>query len=253
MTLRALVFDVDGTLAETEDGGHRVAFNEAFASLGLRWRWDSARYGALLTTTGGYERLLHDMAERHDAPATPQERAALARELHRRKNAAYAALAASGAIALRPGVTRLMEQARSAGARLAIATTTGRANVDALLARQLGTAWAAQFETVVCAEDAPLKKPHPQAYTLVLQRLGLGAAEALAVEDSPAGLASARAAALPALVTRSRFFADIDTRAALACCDHLDAPVVCCRGSWGAAPAPRVDWCWLVRAHAAAN
>lgn len=125
--LQALIWDVDGTLAETERDGHRVAFNGAFAAAGLPWRWSVARYGELLATTGGFERLLRDMAERADAPRTAAEREALARELHRRKNAAYAALVARGEIALRPGVRRLMHEARAAGARLAIATTTGRA------------------------------------------------------------------------------------------------------------------------------
>jgi HAD superfamily hydrolase (TIGR01509 family) len=253
MTLRALIWDVDGTLAETEHDGHRVAFNEAFAALGLHLHWDAARYSALLTTSGGYERLLRDMAERADAPASMPEREALARELHRRKNAAYAALVAGGAIALRPGVERLMREARAAGAGLAIATTTGRANVDALLASTLGADGSKRFAAIVCAEDAPLKKPHPQAYTLVAQWLGLRPDEMLAVEDSPAGVASARTAGLQVLVTRSVYFAGFDGAGALACCADLDAPVTCNAPS-AAAPPPalRLDWPWLCSAHAAA-
>src|SRR5262249_30992666 len=82
--LRALIWDVDGTLAETERDGHRVAFNDAFAAANLPWRWSVERYGELLAISGGYERLLHDIAQRNDAPRAAAEREALARELHRR-------------------------------------------------------------------------------------------------------------------------------------------------------------------------
>jgi HAD superfamily hydrolase (TIGR01509 family) len=239
--LRALIWDVDGTLAETERDGHRVAFNEAFATMGLPWHWSVERYGELLATSGGLERLLLDLATRVDAPRIATERLVLARELHRRKNAAYAALMAGGTIGLRPGVLRLMREAREDGARLAIATTTGRANLEALLSRQLGADWAERFKAIVCAEEAPQKKPHPQAYRLALARLGLQPIEALAIEDSPNGLASARAAGVPVLVTHSAYFAAFDTQDALAVCAHLDAPV---RGRCGRT-APHVHWQWL--------
>ena len=246
--LQALIWDVDGTLAETERDGHRVAFNEAFATMGLPWRWSVERYGELLAISGGLERLLCDLATRDDAPSVATERLALARELHRRKNAAYAALMAHGTIALRPGVLRLMHEARAVGARLAIATTTGRANVEALMSRHLGAQWAEGFAAIVCAEEAPQKKPHPQAYRLALERLGLRPDETLAIEDSPNGLAAARAAGVPVLVTHSVYFADFDVQEALAVCAHLDAPV---RGRDGNI-APRVHWPWLCALHEAA-
>jgi len=243
--LRALIWDVDGTLAETERDGHRVAFNDAFAALGLSWRWSVERYGDLLATSGGLERLLRDLAERDDAPRAAHERLALARELHHRKNAAYLRRAAAGTTALRPGVRRLMQQARDHGAHLAVATTTGRANVDALLTRHVGAHWADGFAAVLCAEDAPLKKPHPQVYLLALQRLALRADEALAVEDSPNGVASARAAGLEVLLTRSAYFASNDGAGALAICNDLDS-TVCAPGM---PSAPRVHWPWLCDAH----
>ena len=243
---RALIWDVDGTLAETERDGHRVAFNDAFAAMGLPWRWSVARYGELLGTSGGLERLLRDLAERDDAPRTLGPRLALARELHRRKNAAYAHRMAADAITLRPGVQRLMQEARDAGALLAIATTTGRANVDALLTRQLGASWSDGFAALLCAADAPLKKPHPQVYTLALQRLALRAHEAIAVEDSPNGLASARAAGIEVVLTRSAYFESCDAAGALVVCNHLDAPAVA-RGVPRAAP--RVQWPWLCDVH----
>jgi beta-phosphoglucomutase-like phosphatase (HAD superfamily) len=222
--LRALIWDVDGTFAETERDGHRVAFNDAFAALGIPWRWDVDTYGRLLRVTGGYERILHDMANRAEAPASQPEREALARELHRRKNVLYEARVATGGIALRPGVRALIDECIDWGVMTAIATTTGRGNVDALLRANLGEHWASRFRAVVCAEDAPRKKPDPQAYLLALQRLGIEADEAIAIEDSPNGLAAARAAGIATLVTRSAYFDDCAFDGALAECDDLASP-----------------------------
>jgi HAD superfamily hydrolase (TIGR01509 family) len=206
--LRTLVWDVDGTLAETERDGHRVAFNRAFEEHGLRWRWDEVHYGSLLAVAGGRERLLHDMARRADAPVDPAQREQLARALHATKTRHYAAIVESGALRLRPGVRELLDEAAADGIVMAIATTTSRANVEALLGSQLGGGWHTRFAAVVCAEDAPLKKPDPQAYRMVLARLDCAAAEAQAIEDSPAGTAACRAAGVPVIVTRSAYFAD---------------------------------------------
>jgi HAD superfamily hydrolase (TIGR01509 family) len=222
--LRALIWDVDGTVAETERDGHRVAFNRAFEEAGAPWRWDVAEYAELLEVTGGRERILAYLKRRADAPVREAEREALARRLHPRKNAVYAELVAQGGIAARPGVLRLMDECRAEGVALAIATTTGRANVDALFASQLGGDWEARFGAVVCAEDAPDKKPLPQAYRLALQRLGVSAGEAFALEDSPNGLKAARAAGIACGVTRSAYFADAHFEGAAWVRDDLDAP-----------------------------
>jgi HAD superfamily hydrolase (TIGR01509 family) len=222
--LRAVVWDVDGTVAETERDGHRVAFNQAFESIGLDWRWSVADYGPLLQVTGGRERLLHDMAARADAPPSAAERVALAQELHRRKNAFYAGLVQAGAIAARPGVQRLMDECSAAGVAMAIATTTSGSNVQALFTRLLGPAWRKRFGAVVCAEDAPVKKPDPQAYRLALQGLGLAPGQAFALEDSPAGLAAARAAGVRCGVTRSVYFAEGDFEGAEWVRGNLDDP-----------------------------
>jgi HAD superfamily hydrolase (TIGR01509 family) len=206
--LRALIWDVDGTVAETERDGHRIAFNQAFESMGLPWRWDVAHYGVLLHVTGGRERLLSDMAERADAPADAAARETLARELHRRKNEFYAGLVARGGIGARPGVRRLMDACPREGIALAIATTTSTSNVEALFASLFGAAWRKRFAAVVCAEDAPMKKPHPQAYLMALQRLGVAPDEAFAIEDSPNGLQAAREAGIRCGITRSAYFDD---------------------------------------------
>ena len=216
MSLQALLWDVDGTLAETERDGHRPAFNQAFADLGLRWHWGVARYGELLAVTGGRERLLHDMASHADAPTSATERDALARALHQRKNQRYAERVAAGGIVLRDGVLALMQACRAAGMRMAITTTTSRDNVNALLRSQLGPDWRSGFDAVVCGEDVGRKKPDPEVFTTALHRLGLGPQQALALEDSPAGVAAARAAGLAVVVTRSAYFSGGDFSGALA-------------------------------------
>lgn len=216
VTLEALLWDVDGTLAETERDGHRVAFNQAFAAAGLPWRWDVDHYGRLLAVTGGRERLLADFAQRPDAPSDPVAREALARRLHVAKNAAYAGLVDDGCVALRPGVAALLDECRRRGVRMAIATTTSRSNVDALLRAQLGARWATAFDAVVCGEDVARKKPDPAAYLLALRGLGVDAEHALAIEDSPAGVAAACGAGIATIVTRSVYFADAAVSDALA-------------------------------------
>lgn len=214
--LQALLWDVDGTLAESERDGHRVAFNQAFESMGLPWRWSEAHYGTLLRITGGRERILADMQAQSGAPALGDEREALARELHRRKNDAYAVIVREGAISLRPGVRELIEEALAAGLALGIATTTSRSNVNALLVRHFGGRWEQQFAAVVCGEDVAAKKPDPEVYLRALRALDLGALQTLAIEDSPGGVAAARAADVPVVVTRSAYFCDDTVEGAIA-------------------------------------
>lgn len=204
--LKALLWDVDGTLAETERDVHRVAFNQAFEAAGLPWRWDEARYGELLRITGGRERLLHDMASHRDAPAIAAERERLARELHASKQAFYSQLLQTHRLALRPGVAELIDEGQREGLRQAIVTTTSRSGVNTLLHGAFGAAWQRHFAAVVCGEDVQAKKPSPEAYELCLQQLAIGPLEAVAFEDSPGGAAAARAAHVPVIVTRSHYF-----------------------------------------------
>jgi len=194
----ALLWDVDGTLAETELDGHRRAFNRAFADAGLPWHWDAARYLDLLRISGGRERLSHFLSEAEGQPPEPRRVEALqaAKQRH------YGALVAAGELQLRPGVARLLREAAEAGLRQAIVTTSGRSAVQALLERLLPQ-WPAQLPLWVCGEDVAAKKPHPEAYQLALRQLELAADQVLAIEDSGNGLAAARGAGLAVLVTRS--------------------------------------------------
>lgn len=205
-TLRAVLWDVDGTLAETERDGHRVAFNQAFADQGLGWCWDELRYGELLRITGGRERILFDMQGRSDAPPTAAEREALALTLHQRKNAIYGELVRGARLPLRAGVAELMAECESRGLRQAIVTTTSRVNVEALMGVHFGPRWADRFAAVVAGEDVRHKKPDPEAYVRALKALGLGPLDAVAIEDSPGGVAAARAAEIPVVVPVSAYF-----------------------------------------------
>lgn len=204
--LQALLWDVDGTLAETEGEGHLAAFNQTFEAHGLARRWDDARYMELLHVTGGRERVLLDMPLWPDAPATPDERDALARRLHRDKNERYGAWVRRGGATPRPGVLRLIAQARAQGWRQGICTTTSRPNAEALFDHLLGADWRDTFSVTVCGEDVTHKKPHPEVYQRALQALGCEADEVLAIEDSEPGLRAARAAGLRVLLSPSRLF-----------------------------------------------
>jgi HAD superfamily hydrolase (TIGR01509 family) len=203
----ALLWDVDGTLAETERDGHRVAFNLAFEEAGLPWRWDVARYGELLRVAGGRERLLADLASQPAAPAVPAEREALATAIHERKNHFYGSLAGDGRIRLRPGVEALMDDCRACDIPMGITTTTSRSNLDALLRVHLGPGWRGRFAAVVNGEDVARKKPDPEVYDKAVRDIGVAPGDAVAIEDSPDGVAAARGAGVPVLVARSAYFA----------------------------------------------
>jgi HAD superfamily hydrolase (TIGR01509 family) len=200
MRIKAIIFDVDGTLAETEEG-HRQAFNQAFADAGLAWHWDLALYGKLLAVAGGKERIGFYIDDFLSGPARPADRQALVKRLHAAKTLHYTAMVREGRIALRPGIERLIEQAHRDGVKLAIATTTTRENVEALLEAGLGARWATLFEAIGCGDVVPRKKPAPDVYHWVLHALGLSAAECIALEDSQIGLAASLAAGIRTFIT----------------------------------------------------
>ena len=215
-TLQALIFDVDGTLADTEDL-HREAFNHAFSELGLDWHWDQALYTELLDISGGRDRLQHYWQQRN-----PEVRAIDAQamqhtitRIHELKTAHYEAAIQDGLVGLRPGVLELFDEAASAGLQLAIATTTSPVNIAALLRRAMGPAWRHSFAAIGDGSSAPLKKPHPMVYQQILQLMQLDPGECLAFEDSGNGLKAATLAGLATVITPTRYTQQHDFSRAL--------------------------------------
>ena len=206
MELQALLFDVDGTLADTEEA-HRMAFNAAFKEFGYDWEWDRAMYKTLLRTTGGKERL-KDYWDNEIGFVPPEDKDELAKKIHKRKTAFYGEMMLSGQVPLRPGVARLIKEAQEAGLRLAIATTTTPANVETLFAGTIGKEVLDQFEVMGAGDVVPAKKPAPDIYTYVLDELGLPAEACLALEDSSNGIRSATAAGLKSVITVSFYTSD---------------------------------------------
>lgn len=220
--MKAIIFDVDGTLAETERDGHRVAFNLAFAEVGLDWAWDAPLYGELLAVTGGKERIRYYVERYRPEVAQRPDFDALVKTLHETKTRHYVRLVADGALPLRPGVRALIDAARAAGLTLAIATTTTPENVTALLRATLGADAESWFAVIGAGDIVPKKKPAPDIYLWVLERLGLAAADCVAIEDSANGLKSALAAGLATLVTPGIYTAAEDFSGACGVLPGLD-------------------------------
>lgn len=240
----AVIFDVDGTLVDSERDGHRVAFNRAFEEAGLSYRWDVESYGELLRLTGGQRRIAAYLREQG---CSADEAECMARRLHSRKTEIFTEMASRGEIQLRPGVAELVEELTAAGIRLAIATTGSARWVHALLAR-----WFAgdRFEVVLTSAEAPTLKPDPAAYELALRRLGSSVTDVVAIEDSSNGLRAAKAAGLLCVVvvndyTRMQDFADADL-----VLDGFGAPGAAARSMadpHGVAPRGRLDLATLER------
>lgn len=223
MQARALIFDVDGTLADTEDL-HRRAFNEAFARHGLGWTWNRPQYAELLRITGGKERIAAHLAI---LGLPSEDRRAIERriaEIHRTKTQVYARMMTEAELPLREGVERICEEAMTAGVPLAIASTTTLDNVRALLERHWGAGALGRFVAVAAGDDVERKKPWPDAYLLALSRLGAPATACVAFEDSANGLAAAKGAGLCAVVTPSRWTMDEDFSAADLVLPSLGSP-----------------------------
>ncbi len=244
MALEALLFDVDGTMADTERDGHRIAFNLAFADAGLDWDWDAPLYGKLLSVTGGKERIRYYLDQFNTGFARPEALDDFIAGLHKAKTAHYTRLLAQGAIPLRPGVERLLHEAREAGLRLAIATTTTPANVEALLVNTLGRESMDWFEVIAAGDIVPAKKPAPDIYTYALEQMNLTADKGFAFEDSRNGILSAQAADLPVLITVNGYTAADDfSGAALVLSDmgEPDAPFTVLAGEANAMSYVSID------------
>ena len=224
MSLEALIFDVDGTLADTERDGHRLAFNRAFAEAGLDWEWSETVYGELLAVTGGKERIRHYVANYRpdfDVPADFDEQVAA---LHAAKTRFYTEMMQRAEIPFRPGVMRLLEEARGAGLRLAIATTTTPANVTALLGSSGIPDMESWFEVIGAGDVVPKKKPAPDIYEYVLEKMKLVPEACVAFEDSENGIKSSRGAGLRTVVTINDYTRDHEFDGALIVLDSLGEP-----------------------------
>lgn len=216
--LQALIFDVDGTLAETERYGHRIAFNKAFAELAFDWHWSESLYAELLTIAGGKERIQYYLEQYHPTFKPTSEWSEFLASLHKLKTKYYRELLNNAAIPLRPGVKRLIQEAKAQGLRLAIATTSALPNATALLERTLNPDW---FEVIAAGDIVPAKKPAPDIYNYVLEKMGLTANECLVFEDSFHGLQAAVAAGLKTIVTVNDYTKNQDFSAASLVVNHL--------------------------------
>lgn len=204
MTIKAIIFDVDGTLADTEDG-HRKSFNKAFAENSLDWNWNVALYDKLLKVTGGKERIKYFVSDFLTGYTKPDNFDEFVKHLHKVKTAHYTAMLGEGHIPLRPGIRQLIHDTHAAGITLAIATTTTPENVSALLKVGLGNNWADYFAANGCGDIVPHKKPAPDIYFWVLEKIGLSAADCIALEDSENGLRSSLSAGIKTYVTVNHY------------------------------------------------
>jgi HAD superfamily hydrolase (TIGR01509 family) len=204
--LRCIILDFDGTIAETERFGQRVAYNRAFDDLGLEWNWSEEVYGELLSVAGGKERLLYYLKRYHPERLYEASTSDLIVEIHRAKIKHFARIAPT--IPLRPGISRLLKEANASGIKVAIATTASKHGVEAVLAQH--PTLAGMITLIAANEAVEKKKPAPDVYLWALDRLALGAAECVAIEDSNVGLRAALGAGLPTIVTVSDYTADDD-------------------------------------------
>lgn len=215
--LDAVIFDVDGTLVDSERDGHRVAFNAAFAEAGLPDRWDVDRYGELLRIAGGTQRMAHWFECTGRSPDQARE---LAERLHPSKTRIMRRLVEDGRIQPRPGARELIEQLAGRGVAVHVATTGTRAWVEPLLR----TAFGEVFDTVVTGTEVPDLKPSPAVYLEVLARTGCAPEQVVAVEDSANGVLAATAARVRCVAAQNAYTRSHDLSAALLVADGLDDP-----------------------------
>ncbi len=223
-TLKALLFDVDGTLADTERDGHRVAFNRAFAEAGLDWEWSEELYGKLLAVTGGKERIRYYLDNFNAAFERLAELDDFIAGLHQAKTRHYVEMLSEGLIPLRPGVKRLISEAREAGMRLAVATTTTPENVSALLENAMDPDAMSWFEVIAAGDVVPAKKPAPDIYTYAMEKMDLSPAECIAFEDSHNGIRASMGADLKTIIAVNGYTRDEDFTGAAIVLDTWGEP-----------------------------
>ena len=207
--MKALIFDCDGVLVDTERDGHRVAFNRAFAEVGLDTEWDVELYGDLLKVAGGKERIRHYFETAGWPPAARGDIDAFVGALHRRKTDIFTEIIASGQLPLRSGIIRLVDEAIAAGVRLGVCTTSNPKSVDGVL-DLMGPQRKGRFEFVLAGDVVSKKKPDPEIYELAKRRLDLDPTQCLVIEDSRNGMLAAIGAGFPCLITTSTYTTEED-------------------------------------------
>jgi HAD superfamily hydrolase (TIGR01509 family) len=219
--MKALIFDCDGVLVDTERDGHRVAFNRAFAAAGIDAAWDVELYGELLKIAGGKERMTHYFDNR--GWPNGQTADTLIPDLHKKKTAIFTDLIAKGSLPLRPGIGRIVDEAHTAGVRLGVCTTSAPKAIDGVLAL-FGAERKTWFEIVLAGDIVKKKKPDPEIYNLAKQRLGLEGRDCVVVEDSRNGLLASLGAGMPTLITTSTYTQDEDFTGAAKIVPELGDP-----------------------------
>jgi HAD superfamily hydrolase (TIGR01509 family) len=226
--VRALIFDCDGVLADTERDGHLPAFNQTFAEFGLPVHWSEQQYGDKLTIGGGKERmaslLTPEFVRRAGLPTDPARQHELVAVWHARKTAIYTERVAAGALPARPGVRRLIAEALDAGWALAVASTSAEQSVRAVLEHVAGRQDAGRFALVLAGDVVPHKKPAPDIYQLARECLGLEPSHALVIEDSRNGLEAASGAGLRCVITVNAYTKDQDFSGAALVVSSLGDP-----------------------------
>ena len=207
--LKALIFDCDGVLVDTERDGHRVAFNRAFAAKNLSVEWSVDQYHELLQVAGGKERMRH-FFNQQGWPAV-QDKDAFIRELHQLKTDFFMKIIETGELSLRPGVARLVDEAINANLVLAICSTSNERAVTLIAERLLGPSRRGHFSAILAGDVVSRKKPDPEIYNLALKTLDLSAQDCLVIEDSRVGLLAAKAAGIKCLVTTNYYTEKEDT------------------------------------------